>query len=87
MLSSASPSIDFSTDQINNNRPFGFDQISVLFRRLYIYIYEKKKTKNHHRLHTYTAEFCARKCYVKASADDVINYAVKIKDDATLCCC
>ena len=37
----------------------------------------QNKKKNHHRLHTYTAEL---KCDVKASADDVIDYAVKIKD-------
>ena len=43
--------------------------------------------KNQHRLHTYAAEFCARKCDVTTCADDVIDYAVKINDDKTLCCC
>ena len=39
------------------------------------------------RLHTYTAEFCAQKCVVMTCADDVIDDAVNIKDDTTLCRC
>ena len=43
--------------------------------------------KNQSRLHTYTAEFCARKCDVTTCADDVIDYAMKIKDETMLCLC
>ena len=38
-------------------------------------------------LHTYTAELCMRKCDVTTCADDVIDNAVNIKDDTTLCRC
>ena len=46
-----------------------------------------KIRKNQCRLHTYTAEFCAQKCDVTTCANDVIDDAVKIKDDTTLCRC
>ena len=36
--------------------------------------------KNQSRLHTYTTEFCARKCDVTTCADDVIDYVMKIKN-------
>ena len=40
--------------------------------------------KNQCRLHTYMAEFCARKCDVTTCADDVIDYAMKSR---TKRCC
>ena len=43
--------------------------------------------KNQRKLRTYTAKFCARICDVTTCADDVIDDAVKIKDDTTLCRC
>ena len=68
-------------------RPSGTDQISVLFRLgpWIVYAITKISQKTTRRLHTYTAVFCARKYDVTACADDVIDGAVKIKDDTTLC--
>ena len=69
-------------------RPSGTDQISVLFCQGPCIAYAVAKIrKKYHSLHTYTAEFCVRKCDVTASMDNVIDYAVKIKDHTTLCCC
>ena len=66
------------------------DQISVLFRLgpWIVYAITKiSKKKKFRWLHTYTAMFCARKYDVTSCADDVIDGAVKIKDDTTLCRC
>ena len=62
----------------------GTDQISVSSRSLNCLSSNQNKQKKTHRLHTYTAVFCARKYDVTACANDVIDGAVKIKDDTTL---
>ena len=83
----AEPSIYF-TNPPYFYRPSGTDQISVLFRLSPWIVYTiTKLRKKIRRLHTYTAVFCARKYDVTACADDVIDGAVKIKDDTTLCRC
>ena len=83
----AEPSIYF-TNPPYFYRPSATDQISVLFRRgpwiMYVVAKIGKKSMQI-RLHTYTAEFCARKCDVTTCADDVIDYAMKIKDETMLC--
>ena len=70
-------------------RPSGTDHISVLFRLgpWIVYAITKISKKKIRRLHKYTAVFCVRKDDVTACADDVIDGAVKIKDDTTLCRC
>ena len=85
----AEPSIYF-TNSPYFYRPSATDQISVLFRRgPWIMYVVAKIGKNQSRLHTgtYTAGFCARKCDVTTCADDVIGYAMKIKDETMLCLC
>ena len=84
----AEPSIYF-TNPPYFYRPSGTDQISVLFRLgpWIVYAITKISKKKFHRLHTYTAVFFVRKYDVTACADDVIDGAVKIKDDTTLCRC
>ena len=84
----AEPSIYF-TNPPYFYRPYGTDQISVLFRPgpWIVYAITKISKKNFRRLHTYTAVFCVRKYDVTTCADDVIDGAVKINDDTTLCRC
>ena len=84
----AEPSIYF-TNPPYFYRPSGTDQISVLFRLgpWIVYAITKISKKKLHRLHTYTAVFCVRKYDVTACADNVIDRAVKIKDDTMLCRC
>ena len=73
----AEPSILF-TNPPYFYRLSGTDNISVLFRRGPWIEYAVTKIGNkQHRLHTYAAEFCARKCDVTTCADDVIDDAVK----------
>ena len=52
-----------------------------------VYAITKIRKKKIRRLHKYTAVFCVQKYNVTACADDVIDGAVKIKDDTTLCRC
>ena len=83
----AEPSIYF-TNPPYFYRPSGTDQISVLFRLgpWIVYAITKISKKNPQAPYIYSSVLRAKIC-VTACADDVIDGAVKIKDDTTLCRC